>query len=249
MGRSRAGGPAPKLYWHWAENAPLPYASGMNELIGATLIFLGLLLAAAGLCWLVGRGLAVLVRRRTMRQLLQPLLLLTAGLVIGAVPFVYQQAYLAIVGLGERERVIGGERALNLTGWDRDGYDILKEKTDVVILEMGNKDVTDGTLAMLGELPKLKELTLNDSSVTDAGLATLAQLPRLESLRIARTQVTPDGVRAFLAAPPPRLRQIDVSGNDIPTSILRQWKNAAGGQSDVQDTSQRIADGERRYVN
>jgi F0F1-type ATP synthase membrane subunit c/vacuolar-type H+-ATPase subunit K len=151
----------------------------MNEIIGATLIFLGLLLAAAGIIWLVGRGVAVLVRRRTVRQLLQPLMLLTAGLVVGAVPFAYQHAYLAIVGLGERERVIGGERALNLTGWDRDSYEILRERPDVVILEMGNKDVTDDTLAMPGDLPKLKELTLND----------------------------------------------------IPTSILRQWKNGAGGTS------------------
>lgn len=227
----------------------MPYVHGMNEIIGATLIFLGLLLSVAGLFWLVGRGLAVVLRRRTMRQLLQPLLLLTAGLVVGVVPFAYQHAYLAIVGLGERERVIGGERALNLTGWDREGYDILKQKPDIVILEMGNKDVTDDTLAMLGDLPKLKELTLNDSSVTDAGLAKLASLPRLESLRIARTQVTVDGVRAFLATPPPRLRQIDVSGNDIPTSILRQWKNAAAGQNDGQTPPQRIADGERRYVN
>jgi hypothetical protein len=221
----------------------------MNELIGAALIFLGLLLATAGLLWLVGRGLAVLLRRRTVRQLLQPMLLLSAGLVIGAVPFAYQHAYLSIVGLGERERVIGGERALNLTGWDRGGYGILKEKTDVVILEMGNKDVTDETLAMLESLPKLKELTLNDSAVTDAGLARLATLPRLESLRIARTQVTAEGVRDFLAAPPPRLRQIDVSGNGVPSSILRQWKNAAGVQKDGQTTPQRMAEGERRYVN
>jgi hypothetical protein len=227
----------------------MPYAHGMNELIGATLIFLGLLLAAVGLVWLVGRGLAVLVRRRTVRQLLSPLLLLTAGLVVGVLPFAYQHAYLAIVGLGERERMIGGERALNLTGWDRKGYEILKQKADVTILEMGNKDVTDDTLTLLGDLPNLKELTLNDSSVTDAGLAKLAQLPRLESLRIARTQVTAEGVRAFLAAPPPRLRQIDVSGNEIPTSILRQWKNAAVGQNDGQNAPQRIADGERRYVN
>ena len=105
------------------------------------------------------------------------------------------------------------------------------------------------SFAMLGDLTKLKELTLNDSSITDAGLAKLAHLPRLESLRIARTQVTAEGVRAFLAAPPPRLRQIDVSGNDIPTSILRQWKNAAGGQNDGHEGPQRIADGERRYVN
>jgi hypothetical protein len=170
-------------------------------------------------------------------------------LVIGAVPFAYQHAYLSIVGRGERERVIGGERALNLTGWDRGGYGILKEKTDVVILEMGNKDVTDETLAMLESLPKLKELTLNDSAVTDAGLARLATLPRLESLRIARTQVTAEGVRDFLAAPPPRLRQIDVSGNGVPSSILRQWKNAAGVQKDGQTTPQRMAEGERRYVN
>jgi hypothetical protein len=165
------------------------------------------------------------------------------------VPFVYQHAYLAIVGLGERERVIGGERVLNLTGWDRPGYDILKQKTDVVILEMGNEDVTDATVTILGDLPKLKELTLNDSSITDASLAKLAALPRLESLRIARTRVTAEGVRAFLAAPPPRLRQIDVSGNDIPTSILRQWKNAAGVQNDGPSGPQRLADGERRYVN
>ena len=221
----------------------------MNEIIGAALIFLGLLLAIVGLGWLVGRGLAVLVRRRTVRQLLQPLLLLTAGLVVSAVPFAYQHVYLAIVGLGERERVIGGERALNLTGWDREGYRILKARPDVVILEMGNKDVTDDTLAMLSDLPKLKELTLNDSSITDAGLARLAQMQHLESLRIARTQVTADGVRAFLAAPPPRLRQIDVSGNDNPTSNLRQWKNAAGVQNEAQNVPQRIADGERRYVN
>ena len=221
----------------------------MNELIGATFIFLGLLLAAAGMLWLLGRGFAVLIRRRTARQLVQPLLLLSVGLVVGAAPFVYQHAYLAIVGLGERERVIGGERALNLTGWDRAGYDILKDKTDVVILEMGNKDVTDETLVLLGDLPKLKELTLNDSSITDAGLARLAGLAQLESLRIARTQVTPEGVRAFLAAPPPRLRQIDVSGNDSPTSILRQWKNAAGGGDGERGATERLADGERRYVN
>ena len=104
--------PPDRLYW--AKNAIVPYAHGMNEIIGATLIFFGLLLSVAGLFWLVGRGLAVVLRRRTMRQLLQPLLLLlTAGLVLDGMPFVYQHAYLAIVGLGERERVIGGERALN----------------------------------------------------------------------------------------------------------------------------------------
>jgi len=218
-----------------------------DEFFGAVLIFLGLLLAAAGLLWLVARGIAVLLRLRAARQLRQPLLLLTAGLVLGAAPFAYQRLYLAVVGLGERERVIDGERTLTLTGWDRTGYEILRSKPDVAILEMGNKDVTDETLALLGDLPKLKELTLNDSSISDAGLATLARLPRLESLRIARTPITPEGVRAFLAAPPPRLRQIDVSGNGIPTSILRQWKNAAAKPEDPDSPSAPVE--ERRYVN
>ena len=79
---------------------------------------------------------------------------------------------------------------------------------------------------------------MDDTAVTDAGLAMLARLPKLQSLRIARTQVTPEGVRRFLDAPPPRLEQIDVSGNGVPTAILRHWKNAAADSG-----------GERRYVN
>jgi len=211
----------------------------MSEQIGVVFILVGLVVATVGLVWGVLRGIGVLLRWRTARQLLVPIALLGAGLVVGAAPFAYQHAYLAIVGLGERERVIDGERALNLTGWDRDGYGILAAKRDVAILELGNADVTDATLALVAEMPNLRELTLNDSSITDAGLATLARLPRLESLRIARTGVTPDGVGRFLDAPPPRLRQIDVSGIGIPSSVLRRWKNAAAGGPGE----------ERRYVN
>jgi len=212
----------------------------MSEIIGATLIFIGLLAVVAGLGWLVVRGLSLVFGRVAARRLLAPLALVAAGLVVGAAPFAYQHLYMAIVGLGERERVIDGVRALNLTGWDRGDYSILVRKPDVAILEMGNADVTDETLALLAGLPNLRELTLNDSAVTDVGLATLGRLGSLESLRIARTRITPEGVRAFLAAPPPRLRQIDVSGNRIPAAMLREWRNA-GATEDPQ--------GERRYVN
>jgi len=209
----------------------------MSEQVGVVLIFAGLLAATIGLCWLLGRGLAVLFGRRQVRQLLVPLVLLGVGLVLGAAPFAAQRAYLALVGLGERERVVDGERALVLTGWDREGYEILLARPDTAILEIGNADVTDATLGLLLELPQLRELTLNDASITDIGLATLARLPRLETLRIARTGITEEGLRRFLDAPPPNLRQLDVSGNGIPAAVLRRWKNAAAG------------DGERRYVN
>lgn len=208
----------------------------MSEQIGVFLVFGGLLAVIAGTCWLAYRGVATLWRQRGLRRLLAPSLLLAGGLVVGAVPLAYQHLYLAIVGLGERERMIDGERHLNLTGWDREGYQILAERPDVVVLEMGNPDVTDATLALLADLPKLRELTLNDSAVTDAGLETLARLPTLETLRLARTRITPDGLRAFLAAPPPRLVQLDVSGTDVPGKILRDWKNAD-------------PEGGRRYVN
>jgi len=210
----------------------------MSEQIGAVFIFAGLAALAVGLAWAIIRGLGVLVRRRPLRRLVMPLAVMGLGLTLGLTPFAAQRAYLAVVGLGERERVIDGERALNLTGWDRPGYDILAQKTDVAILEMGNANVTDETLELLTALPELRELTLNDTAVTDAGLAMLARLPKLQSLRIARTQVTPEGVRRFLDAPPPRLEQIDVSGNGVPTAILRHWKNAAADSG-----------GERRYVN
>ena len=215
----------------------------MSEQIGAVLVFLGLFLVLGGSLVLAGRGLRVLLGRAERRRLLAPLLLVTAGLVIGAIPFAAQRAWMAFVGLGERERVVDGRKALVLTGWDRPDYSILASKTDVEILEMGNADVDDATLALLAGFGRLRELTLNDSRITDAGLAALAALPELVSLRIARTAVTADGVAAFLAAPPPKLREIDVSGNSIPTSILRKWKNAAPeGAADAVAL-------ERRYVN
>ena len=209
----------------------------MSEQIGVVLIFAGLLAATVGFFWLVGRGLVVLLGRREARALLVPLALFGGGLVLGATPFVYQRAYQALVGFGERERLIEGERAIVLTDWDRDDYGLLAERPDTVILEMGNPDVTDETLERLLEMPRLRELTLNDSQVSDAGLAILARLPALEALRLARTKVTPEGLERFLESPPENLRMIDVSGNGIPTRILRAWKNAA-------------PDGEeRRYVN
>ncbi len=210
----------------------------MSEQIGVVLVFAGLAAATGGALWLAVRGVAVVLGRRTIRQLLVPVALLGGGLVLGAVPFVAQHLVLSIFGLGERERVIEGERALVLTGWDREDYAVLAAKRDVAILEMGNPDVTDATLGLLADLPKLRELTLNDTAITDTGLAALARLPSLETLRIARTKITPEGVERFLESPPPRLRQLDVSGNGIPTGVLRRWKNAASD-----------AEGERQYVN
>ena len=221
----------------------------MSEQIGAVLVFVGLFLATSGLLVLIGRSLRVLLGRTERRRLLGPAALLAAGLVIGAVPLVAQHLYFSIVGRAERERVVNGRPALVLTGWDRRDYSILATKPGTEILEMGNADVTDDTLDLLAGLPLLRELTLNDTHITDAGLQKLLGLKQLESLRIARTGVTPEGVAAFLADAPPPFREIDVTGNNIPTSILRKWKNAAAAKGATPPGEAKAALPERRSVN
>jgi len=216
----------------------------LYELFGVGVIFLGALLGLVGTLWLIRnayrarRWLGVLLALTIFmgtplvyglirfRQNKRPLMLVLAGVIIGAIPFAAEHAFEFVFGLGERERFIDGERHLTLTGWDRtDYFTILSLKKDVVVLELGNSDVTDQTLTPLSEMPWLKELTLNDTMVTDSGLEMLRTLPALERLRLARTKVTKDGIAAFLAAPPPKLLDIDVSGNSIPASALRKWKN------------------------
>ncbi len=215
----------------------------MSEVVGVGLLFGGLFLLVVGLLWLIiqayrSSGIllaAVLILTTPLgpliyglihfRKSLKPFVLILAGLLIGAVPFAFSHGLELLMGLGERERIIAGERHLVLTGWDRPDYSILASREDVVVLEMGNPNVDDQTLKLLLPLSKLRELTLNDSVISDEGLQTLRQLPALQSLRIARTKITKDGVVKFLADPPAKLKELDVSGNSIPASALRKWKN------------------------
>ncbi|NBV47365.1 MAG: hypothetical protein EBR86_17450 [Planctomycetia bacterium] len=199
----------------------------MSEQIGAILVFLGLFLLCGGLVVAAARGVGVALGRIRARRLLVPLALCGLGLVVGATPLVAQRVWFAVVGLGPRERVVDGRRAMVLTGWDRQGYEFLRTRPDIEILELANPDVTDETVAILGDLPRLRELTLDGSQVTDAALATLRSFPALVTLRVARTKITAEGVRAFLEEPPPALEQFDVSGNGIPAAALRAWRNAA----------------------
>lgn len=219
----------------------------MSEVVGVGLLFGGLALLVFGLFWLVvqawrssGTLLAAALFLTTplgpliyglvhFRKSLKPLVLVLAGLIIGAVPFAFSHGLELLLGLGERERIIAGERHLVLTGWDRTDYNILSSRQDVVVLEMGNPDVSDETLRLLLPLTKLRELTLNDSGISDDGLRLLRQLPALESLRIARTKITKDGIADFLTEPPTNLKELDVSGNSIPASALRKWKNQEPG--------------------
>ncbi len=139
----------------------------MNELVGLGVVLAGSVFAIAGLGWLVllgfrsrwwiglllmftiPLGTPLIYGLVRFRQAKRPLALFLGGVLLGAIPVAYGRGYEYLFGLGERERMIDGERHLILTGWDRTDYDILAKKSDVVVLEIGNADVTDETLEKL----------------------------------------------------------------------------------------------------
>ncbi len=161
-----------------------------------------------------------------LRKALVPLILIVVGATLGGVPLTFGPLQDYFLHQEGRFRWMEGDQYLNLTGWSNRDYSILKRKRDIAVLELGNADVTDGLLVELKEMPYLKELTLNDSQVSDQAFGTLRSLEKLQRLRMARTKITKEGLESFLADPPPELKEIDVSGNKIPTSVLRKWKNA-----------------------
>jgi hypothetical protein len=199
----------------------------------------GLAVAAVGFAWLVVRafgtgfgwglvslvpGLNLVYALTHLRRAWAPLLVLLIGLAVAAAPIVVNR-YFATIDLGEREKVVDGERHLTLTGWDKTDYGLVRQKPDTVVLFMANPDVTDATLEHLRDLKQLRELDLNDTRVTDEGLKVLAGLSALEVLKVARTKATPEGVQQHLLAHP-RLKELDVRGLNVPTKVLREWRNA-----------------------
>ena len=184
--------------------------------------YIGLLLAIAGLFWC----LAQLVRGR-LKKLALPFATLVLGIALIAVPAVISRAM--VVDLGPRERVVQDERHITLTGWDRDGYDVLLGKTDTVVLQMANADVNDDTLQWLTGMAQLRELDLSDSAISDAGLAKLSALRALESLRLRGTQITDDGFREHILGMS-SLVNVDVRQTMVLPETIEEWKGMQDGR-------------------
>jgi hypothetical protein len=213
-----------------------------NEWVGVAILAAGVAIVTIGLFWLLIRafrssiwwGLAVLfipligplafivARFRAARWPL--LVIVLGGLVAGSA--VALNAIFGDSGVARPlEQSYQGERELNLTGVPDYDYTLLKDKPDLVTLQMANPDVTDATLDHLAGMTKLRELDLTYSKVTDEGLAKLAGLPALEVVRLARTAVTDAGVRTHVLSIK-TLKEIDVRGTKVETKTLREWKNA-----------------------
>lgn len=187
------------------------------------LFYSGLLLIA-----LAAVMLLVNLLRGRWRQLGLPLLVGVVGLAAIVGPAIYTRAILE-VDLGPRERLVDGELHLTLTGWDGESYAFLQSRTETVLLQMANADVTDATLVHLSGMTQLRELDLNDSQITDAGLERLASLPSLEVLRLRGTNITDAGFRQHLM-PRERLRQLDLRETAVAPESIDQWRSLADGR-------------------
>jgi hypothetical protein len=203
----------------------------------------GLTVMTVGWVWMIvrafrhrlGWGLAVLVLPplalvfgfRHWRKGLAPLTWIAVGLSLTAFPPAF--SLLVPIDLGPRERVVEGQRHITLTGWDRKDYALLGSKSDVVVLQMANPDVTDQTLEKLKGMNSLKDLDLDNTQVTDAGLKILKELPALASLRLKNTRITDQGFQEALAGKD-SLMQLDLTGTGVNRETVKAWREAKSGR-------------------
>lgn len=205
-------------------------------LAGAMIVFagaMGLIIAAFrthalwgfGTLFLIGAPFFILLRWPNAKRAVS--IMLFGGLVL-VTPYVINFASQHFLDLGERDKLVDGERHLTLTGWDKTDYSVLAARPDTVVLQMANADVTDATLDHLHSMSKLKELDLNDTRVTDAGLAKIRDKP-LVTLRLRNTSVTDAGFRENLLGLD-SLMELDLRGTAVLPATFREWKAAKQGR-------------------
>jgi hypothetical protein len=160
-----------------------------------------------------------------------PLASFVGCLLVAVLPAIYTLA--VPPDTSAREREVGGEKHITLTGSDPKTAPDMKEKQDVAVLQMANPDVNDESLEALKGMKLLKELDLNGSQVTDAGLEILKELPALVKLRLARTKITDKGFRSALYAKD-SLMELDVRGTQVSRETAQAWRDAKPGRRVLQ---------------
>ena len=208
----------------------------LSGLAIAAIAFLALVVVAFrvkvgwGIALLVFPPMAILFAVKHYRPAWIPSAVLAVGLSLMVFPPLYTR--LIHVDLGPRETLVNNEVHITLTGWDRKNYTPLRLKSDVVMLQMANPDVTDATLSLLKNFSKLRDLDLNNTMITDEGLNILGTFPALQSLKIRDTSVSDKGFTELLA-PLPTLKQLDVRGTRISKDSIQAWKDAQPGRKAI----------------
>jgi len=87
--------------------------------------------------------------------------------------------------------------------------------------------LTDATLARIGRLTKLIELSLGGQKISDAGLKNLAGLDQLRSLDLVETEITDAGLEHLKALP--NLRSVDLSKSKVTAQGVSNFEAARPG--------------------
>ncbi len=80
-------------------------------------------------------------------------------------------------------------------------------------------DITDKSLATIGDLPALETLDLSVTPITDAGLVHLAKSPKLRTLNLAGTTVTDKGLKYLKRIK--TLSSLDLSPGAAPPGVFK----------------------------
>jgi hypothetical protein len=88
----------------------------------------------------------------------------------------------------------------------------------VEMVDLKGQTIGDEHLAMLQELPALRNLNLDGSGVTDRGLRHLLQVPALEEVSLLRTRVTPAAAQS-LKDRHPKIFYVALSPRSAPLAL------------------------------
>lgn len=186
-------------------------------LVGAGLIGVGLL-------WMLVLLFSIL------RKAIVPILMVLLGTLILVGPwFLVQMGWLR--DTRPRERVVGSETVLTITGAEFDYSELIK-RADLDVLQMANPNVTDQTLEYLRNSKHLRKLDLSGTKITDQGLAVLATLP-LKSLYLQRTAITDEGFRKHLM-PMESLLELNLRSTGVRKETGDEWEKAKQGRLLIQ---------------
>ncbi|MCU0704995.1 MAG: hypothetical protein MUF18_13545 [Fimbriiglobus sp.] len=197
----------------------------MLEKLSLAMLALGAAMVVIGLLWL----LIVAFRCGFIKRALLPLLVVLVGAGVAIAIPVYNRLY--PTPIQTTAQVFGD--SITITGANKDQLGLVfGHKGWKTIQAAKAKDapaLTDEELAGLDGMNELQFLDLNDQPVTDTTLERLVKLPKLTKLYIARSRVTPDGIKQFVLEnknPDFKVNELDISGIDVPSRAVRDWKNA-----------------------
>lgn len=98
----------------------------------------------------------------------------------------------------------------------------LKDRQDIVELNLSHSKVTDRGLTCLNGMTRLRELYLGGTAVTDAGLTNAKELQSLETLRLGDTKVTDAGLKHLKEMK--GLMVLDLSRTQVTDAAMAQLK-------------------------